>query len=271
MTDDLSEAAVLPELTTHWLGRSYHYVPEIGSTNDRLKAWVDTGTDDPPAGTVLLTDYQSKGRGRLDRRWEAPPRSSLLFSTLFRPDWPAQQGGWLTMLAGLAIAEAIEQVTGTVAGLKWPNDVMVQVDGVWHKAGGLLLDARLDGDRLAYAIVGAGINVNIPEAVLPDAVTPATSLMVATGNPVSRRPLLLACLSRLEQGYEAADRGESPQPAWNDRLMTLGEHVTVSTNQDSVALTGIAEATDEWGGLLVRTGSGKLHSVAAGDVTLRRL
>src|SRR5690606_30211843 len=83
MDDNLQEGAVRDQLTTIWLGRPYHYVESIDSTNDRLKVWAS----DPayPSGAVLLTDFQSAGRGRLDRRWEAPPGSSLLFSVLLRP------------------------------------------------------------------------------------------------------------------------------------------------------------------------------------------
>lgn len=268
--NNLEEAAVLPALMTRWVGRPYRYLAEISSTNDRLKQWVAEGAeDDPPAGTVLLTDYQSAGRGRLGRRWEAPPGSSLLWSTLFRPEWPVAQAGWLTMLAGLAIADAIEATAGMPIGLKWPNDVMVRVDSQWRKVGGLLLDSQFDGDHFITAILGAGLNVNIPAAALPEASTPATSLLVATGRAIARRPLLLACLSRLEQQFEAADRGLSPQPAWNSRLITVGRKVAVSNGTSATTLAGVAEATDEWGALLVRDDLGVLHSIVAGDVTLR--
>lgn len=270
MTDSLEAAAVDPLLTTTWLGRPYHYIAEIGSTNDRLKEWVAAGSaEDPPAGTVLLTDYQSAGRGRLGRRWEAPPGSSLLFSALFRPGWPATRGGRLTMLAGLAVAEAIEATTGMEVGLKWPNDIMVTHGGQWRKVGGLLLDSQLDGDRLATAVLGVGLNVNIPAEALPDAITPATSLMVVTGAPVSRQALLAACLRHLEQQYDAADRGRSPRSLWSERLITLGQTVSVSTASSAAALIGLAEGTDDAGNLLVRDEGGVLHTIAAGDVTLR--
>jgi BirA family biotin operon repressor/biotin-[acetyl-CoA-carboxylase] ligase len=270
LDDDLHEAAVRPHLATAWLGRPYHYVPEIGSTNSELKVWLSAGSeDDPAAGTVLLTDYQSAGRGRLGRRWEAPPGSSLLFSVLFRPGWPAARSGWLTMLAGLSMAEAVAAITGVTVGLKWPNDVMVLVDGQWRKLGGLLVDAHLADERLGYAILGVGINVNIPAEGLPAAVTPPTSLLLATGCHVPRRPLLLECLGRLEAHYDAAAGGRSPQARWNERLITLGREVTVSRGAETAVLVGVAETTDEAGSLIVRDGSGMRHTVAAGDVTLR--
>jgi BirA family biotin operon repressor/biotin-[acetyl-CoA-carboxylase] ligase len=268
MAGELDEEAVRAALTTVWLGRPYLYQVTIDSTNDYLKARVS----DPayPAGTVLLADYQSAGRGRLDRRWEAPPGVSLLFSVLFRPGWPAERGPWLTMLAGLAAAEAIEAVAGLPVWLKWPNDVMLDHDGHWRKAAGLLLDTALDSrGRLESAILGIGLNANTPPTALPQAPTPATSLLAAGGRPVARLSLLVALLERLERRYAAADAGRSPRAEWAERLITLGQQVTVSAAGSGDALTGMAEGVDEWGQLLVRDDAGHLHAIAAGDVTLR--
>jgi BirA family biotin operon repressor/biotin-[acetyl-CoA-carboxylase] ligase len=280
--DDLSQYALLAELTTTWLGRSYHYLESLDSTNDKLKAWAAAGY---PAGTVLLADYQTAGRGRLDRRWEAPPASSLLFSTLLRPGWPARQGGWLTMLGGLAVAETIEAITGLSARLKWPNDVVLEDEyledeylkdefaettGAWRKVGGLLLDGALDAaGRLESVILGIGLNVNVPATALPRTATPATSLLAAAGRPFPRRPLLLALLARLEARYDAAMGGVSPWAEWNERLVTIGRNVRVAAIGQAQTLDGRAEGTDEWGQLLVRDAAGRLHTVAAGDVTLR--
>lgn len=276
MDNNLDETAVSAELTTTWVGRPYYYHERIDSTNERLKAWIS----DPayPSGTVLLTDFQSAGRGRLDRRWEAPPGSSLLLSVLFRPGWPVQRGTWLTMLAGLAVAEAVEELAGLPARLKWPNDIVLAGQtndgdaGGWRKAGGLLLDTTLDpaGERLESAILGIGLNVNITATDLPAAASPAVSLLVAGGRPVPRRPLLLALLRRLEQRYDAAQAGNSPAETWAERLVTLGRRIEVSAGSAAGPVVGTAEATDEWGQLLVRDDAGRLHTIAAGDVTLRR-
>jgi BirA family biotin operon repressor/biotin-[acetyl-CoA-carboxylase] ligase len=264
--DGLDEAEVQAALTTAWLGRNYQYLDSVGSTNDHLKA----ADADVPEGAVLLADYQTAGRGRLDRRWDAPPGAALLFSVLLRPEWPAERALWLVMLAGLAAVEAIEAVAGPPARLKWPNDVVLDQDGQWRKVGGLLVDTALDNDgRLASAVLGLGLNVNIPAAALPPAAMLPTSLMIAAGRPVARRPLLVALLESLERRYEAARRGESPLPEWKARLVTLGQAVTVSAAGGGELLPGVAEDTDEWGRLLVRDETGRLHTVAAGDVTLR--
>ena len=272
MDENLQATAVYAALKTCWLGRNYHYLAVVGSTNDLLKQWAaDKGRYMPP-GTLLLTDYQTHGRGRLDRRWEAPPGGALLFSVLLRPQWPEERLSWIVMLAGLAVAEAIEAMTGLATRLKWPNDVVVDLDGRWQKVCGLLVEGNIEpADRLAQIVLGVGINVNTPADQLPAAVTPATSLLAATGKPFARLALLADLLERLEQYYEAATNGRSPQPAWTARLVTLGQPVTVTRldRGETAVLEGIAEGANGWGHLLVRDASGGLHTVTAGDVTLR--
>lgn len=223
-----------------------------------------------PPGTVLLADFQRQGRGRLERRWEAPPGSALLLSVLLKPDWPPVQAGWLTMIAGIAVAEAIVKVAALKTGIKWPNDLMVHHGGIWRKVCGLLLEGEVDANgRFSQAILGIGINVNMTQAQLPEASTPPTSLLIAAGRPVSRLALLDALLARLEFHYEAAVAGHSPQPEWSRRLIMLGKPVTITYAGEGRVLHGIAESTDEWGQLRVRDAAEELHTVAAGDVTLR--
>jgi BirA family biotin operon repressor/biotin-[acetyl-CoA-carboxylase] ligase len=271
MIDELRETAVQSALQTKWVGRAYHYFEHITSTNNRLKeAVADGSADSPPPGTVFLANYQSQGRGRFDRRWLAPLGTSLLLSILFRPDWPPEQAQWLAMIASLAAAEAVEGMTSLSVGVKWPNDLVVQQDGMWHKFSGLLLEGRVGEDgRLQSIIIGIGINVNIPAEQLPEAVTPATSLLAATGQPIARLDLLAAFLQRLEERYEQAVQGHSPQPAWNQRLITLGKQVQVTHRGTGQPLLGIAEGTNVWGQLQIRDEHGRLHTIAAGDVTLR--
>lgn len=253
---------------TRWLGQPLFYQAQVGSTNHELKK-LSEDTAVPP-GALFITDYQTQGRGRFDRRWEAPPASSLLFSLLLRPDWPGEQNGWLTMIASLAVAEAIEVQTGLAARIKWPNDVVLPVDGSWRKVCGILLEGDMTADgRCRQAILGIGINVNIPAAVLPAGITPATSLWAALGRPVSRLTLLLDVLVRLEDLLDAALDGGSPQPAWQNQLMLLGQSITVTYADSGAQLVGTAVGVDEWGHLLVRTVDGRQHTILAADVTLR--
>jgi BirA family biotin operon repressor/biotin-[acetyl-CoA-carboxylase] ligase len=261
---ELSAERITMALHTHWLGRPCYSLIETASTNSLLAGLAAAGA---PAGALVLAEFQSAGRGRQGRRWEAPPGSSLLFSLLFRPPWPAAQATWMTMLAGLASVQAIQEATGLQVALKWPNDVMALADGQWHKVGGILLETAFAGDAIEYAIAGIGLNVNVEPEYLPQAAVPATSLQAATGRRVDRLPLLAGVLLRLEESYEAAAAGQSPQPAWDELLITRGRPVLV--RGEGLALEGVAAGTDEWGRLLVQDATGEVHAVAAADVTLR--
>jgi BirA family biotin operon repressor/biotin-[acetyl-CoA-carboxylase] ligase len=271
MKDVLSETAVTRSLTTRWLGKSCQVLMQVDSTNDLLKEMVWQDSDDsPPTGFVLLTEYQRKGRGRLARHWEAPSGSSLLLSMLFRPNWPAAQANWLTMLVSLAACEAIAAHANLEVGLKWPNDVMVRQDNHWHQVSGILQEGSFGADgRLQWVIVGIGINVNIPADEMPEGITPPTSLLAATGRPVPRLLLLCAFLERVEELYDGVGHGRCPPPLWQKKLITQGPLVRVTYHQTSDAFTGTAEATDDAGHLLVRDEAGTLHTVTAADVTLR--
>lgn len=266
MNEILDPNRIRAALGTKWLGRTLVYKETIGSTNDLLLQMAAEGA---AAGTVVLADFQTKGKGRHGRSWQAPPRTSLLFSVLFRPDWPAEWSPWLTMIAGLAAAEAVAAETGLLARLKWPNDIVVESGGRWRKLGGMLLDGDFIDARLRTAVLGTGLNVNIAPDELPESATPATSLSVETGRRLSREALLVRILSRLEKRYMEIEMGRSPWLAWNELLVTLGREVRISGASQPEAVEGVAEATDEWGRLLVRDPAGRLHKVSAGEVTLR--
>lgn len=266
----MRETAVRPYLTTRWVGRHYLYFAELDSTNTTLKLLAERDGDALPDGTAVVADFQRQGKGRLGRAWQAPAGSSLLCSLLFRPDWPGERAAWLTMIAGLAAVEAVTAVTNLSPALKWPNDLMLFVDGRWCKLGGILLEGDVaQNGRLRQAVVGIGINVNVAAAGLPPAPTPPTSLLIAGGRPVPRPPLLIALLQQLETWIDAALAGDSPQPSWDKLLITNGRLVTVTTVGQEVPIRGTAVGTDANGQLQVRDAQGRMHTIAAGDVTLR--
>ncbi|MFN2217213.1 MAG: biotin--[acetyl-CoA-carboxylase] ligase [Anaerolineae bacterium] len=257
----LSAAAILDGLSTRFIGRKVVYRPEIGSTNDEAKRLAREGV---PEGTLVITDYQTRGRGRLDRGWVAPRGSSLLMSIVFRPELAARQTQRLTMSCGLAVVDAIEQQSGLVAGLKWPNDVVI----AGAKVGGILTEIEVAGTDMEFAVVGMGLNVNLDPDLLPaDMPVAATSLRHELGADVARLPLLWAVLERIEERTLALRAGKSPHDEWAARLVTLGKAVTVSGMGSAVE--GVAEGVDIDGALLVRLADGRLESVLAGDVTTR--
>jgi BirA family biotin operon repressor/biotin-[acetyl-CoA-carboxylase] ligase len=251
---------------TRWLGTPLQYFASVTSTNDVL---AESAREGAQAGALVVADFQSQGKGRLGRRWLAPPGTSLLFSLLLRPKWPPERTTWLTMMAGVATVEAIASLSGLSPKLKWPNDLMLPADGQWLKVGGMLLEGSVAGGHLEAAILGIGINVNIRPEHIPAARWPATSLLRETGRVIDRAALLNDLLLRLEKHYEAADDGGSPWPAWERKLVTIGQKVTFSQDDNRQPLSGVAVRTDEWGRLVVREQNGHEHLISAGDVTLR--
>ncbi|MGQ9491003.1 MAG: biotin--[acetyl-CoA-carboxylase] ligase [Anaerolineae bacterium] len=262
-------------LTTRRLGRPALYFPTLGSTNDVAHAEAAAGAAD---GLLVIADEQTAGRGRLDRRWWAPPGTSLLFSLLLRPAIPAAHAGRLTMCLGLGAVEGIERVTGLHPQLKWPNDLVLN----GRKLGGMLTELRLDGEQLSYAVLGMGINVNLdlapPPAGSPQAgweMAPpaelfdtAISLLMVLGRPVDRLALLTHILAATEVWYDRVCQGESPHLAWAARLETLGRRVRVVLT--SGQLEGDATAVTPNGALVVRDAQGHEHVIWSGDVlTLR--
>ena len=272
MNNQLTETAVAQTRQTKWIAHIYHYFPSIGSTNDELKQRVAQGDEiTVPQGTVILTDYQSQGKGRLNRKWEAPAQTALLFSVLFRPKWPAERSNWLTMIASLAVTEAIETQTNLTVGIKWPNDVVILIDNVWHKVCGLLLEGNFsENGRLQSAIMGIGVNINISPEDFPEAVTPPTSLRAATGEIVPRLPLFHNILQRLEDHYDMAVAGHSPHDVWNGRLITLNQQVTATNVTTNQSIQGVATGTTPNGELIILDKNNKKHTIVAGDITMRQ-
>jgi BirA family biotin operon repressor/biotin-[acetyl-CoA-carboxylase] ligase len=259
--DRLTAARIAAGLGTAFVGQEVYSWPEIGSTNDEARRLARAGA---PEGTLVIAEYQTAGRGRIERRWVAPPGSSLLLSLIFRPNLAPTQAHRLTMICGLAILEAVEATTGLAVGLKWPNDIVTGE----AKLGGILAEIEVQGEALAFAVVGMGLNVNVDPADLPqDLLLPATSLAQLLGRAVPRLPLLQALLRAVERRLLALVAGYSPAEEWAARLVTLGREVAVSGA--GPAFAGRAEGVTPDGALLVRRADGRLETVLAGDVTLR--
>lgn len=262
VAEKLSVRMIRSRSHTKLIGKRIVYYPSVGSTNDVARTLAESGAQE---GTVVVADEQVLGRGRRGRRWLAPAGTCLLFSLLLRPPLAPHQCSRLTMACSLALAESVESHTGLVIGLKWPNDLLVQE----RKVGGVLTELGIEETRLAYAVVGIGINVNLdftaPEVAFLE--EKATSLSRELGVRVAREPLLGCILNRLEARYLALCDGWLPYQEWKARLVTLHRHVVVSSRGSE--LEGWAEDVDHDGVLLLRVKDGRVVRVLAGDVSLR--
>jgi BirA family biotin operon repressor/biotin-[acetyl-CoA-carboxylase] ligase len=237
-------------------------VERTGSTNSDLAARAKAGAAE---GAVLVAEEQSAGRGRLDRQWTAPPRSGLFFSVLLRPSGvPVERWGWLPLLAGVATATAVSRAGGVDTGLKWPNDLLVTVDGEERKTGGILAERAGDDG----VVIGIGLNVSLREDELP--VPAAGSLALAGAKGTDRDPLLRAVLRSLADWYgEWRTAGGDPEasrlrPVYAAGCVTLGRAVRAELPGGD-AVTGTAVTVDDDGRLVISSG-GAERAVGAGDV-----
>jgi len=263
----LTTEAIQTGLQTQVIGQPVRFFTQIDSTNTTLKKLADQGQAE---GAVFITDEQTAGRGRLDRTWEAPPGTGLLSSILFRPDFlPPDNAQQLTMVCSLAAVDAILAQTGVQVGIKWPNDLVFER----RKLAGVLTELSFAGERIAWAIVGMGLNVNIlfnenaPSLDERLLARRAISLQMIAGRPVPRLPLFRAYLRGVDARYADLRRGVSPTPEWADHLVNLNRPVKVKTPAGPIS--GLAEGLDDAGALLVRQDDGQVARVLAGDVTLR--
>ncbi|WP_426302665.1 biotin--[acetyl-CoA-carboxylase] ligase [Arthrobacter sp. R-11] len=252
-------------------------VESTGSTNADLLRAVTVEPKEWPDMSVLTAEYQTAGRGRLERHWEAPDHSAVSVSIVLRPvnaqglPVPTQSYSWLSLLAALALRETLLENCGLPAEIKWPNDVLVR----GRKISGILAQLGPMGDGTVPAVVlGTGLNVSLAEDELP--VPTATSLLVEGSTTLDRTAILQNYLSRFAALYRSfcnADgdpsAGLAGGPSLHKRveavLVTLGREVRAQLPGDH-ELVGHASRLDEYGSLLVVDHGGREHVVTAGDV-----
>jgi BirA family transcriptional regulator, biotin operon repressor / biotin---[acetyl-CoA-carboxylase] ligase len=251
-------------------------VGTTGSTNADLARLALEAPESWPDLSVLTTEVQTAGRGRLDRPWTAPERSSIFVSVLLRPlnrsggPLPPQSYSWLSLISALALVEAVADRAEVQADIKWPNDV--QVDG--RKLAGILAQLVTGGTEAPAVVVGTGLNVSLSEDELP--VPTATSLALSDAATTDRNVLLKAYLRTFAELYRrfCTVDGDA-RAAWTDgstlsgriaeRMVTLGQQVRAQLPGGGV-LEGLATGLDADGALLLTDASGGHHTVSAGDV-----
>jgi BirA family biotin operon repressor/biotin-[acetyl-CoA-carboxylase] ligase len=256
--DSLSPAAITDGLATRFIGQEVSCYPSLPSTNDVARRRAKAGAKE---GTVIVAEEQTAGRGRIKRRWLSP-RGSIALSIILYP--PLEYLPCLIMVASLAVAGSIEQVTNLKAQIKWPNDVLVND----KKICGILVESDVRGNKVDYAVIGIGINVNLEVSEFPQIAPIATSLSRELGSDVPRLKIVRSLLAQAEKLYLALADGDSVFKQWRDRLVTLGKEVQVSSGE--AVHKGIAESVAPDGSLLLRQPDGSLLKIVAGDVTLRQ-
>ena len=253
----LSPASITNNLETHFVGKRVIYYPSLASTMEVAKREAQQGAAE---GTVIVADEQTAGKGRIKRAWLSP-KGNIALSIIFYPHIASLP--YLIMLASLAVVHTIEAVTGLKSQLKWPNDVLIK----GRKVCGILIESKVRGDIVDYAIIGIGVNVNLRLYDFPEILPTATSLSDELGRDVSCLSLIRRLLVEIESLYSTLSSGDSIYEEWRDSLVTLGRRVRVKSGEN--AYDGIAESVAKDGSLLLRCSDGTLTKIVAGDVTLR--
>lgn len=241
------------------------YFGSVTSTNDLAVRWAGAGAPDL---ALVVSDEQTAGRGRGDRKWYTPPDSALAFSLVLRPQGTEEGSNMqlFTALGALAVCETLNEVFPAVfpAQIKWPNDVVANR----RKLAGILTEAQWQGDHLQSVIIGVGINVapqSIPPAESVD--FPATSVETVLGQNIDRWGMLHAVLTKM---IELRTHIASPDfiKAWDLRLAFRGEWVYISQNNEPVRDLQIVGLEGN-GALRVRDRAGDVYSLQVGQIRLR--
>jgi BirA family biotin operon repressor/biotin-[acetyl-CoA-carboxylase] ligase len=246
------------------IGRDIRVFEQTSSTNDVIEKLARDGVKE---GVVVFAESQTKGRGRLGRKWISPAHKGLWFSVLLRPDLRPQETTRLTVAAATALRRAIQMQTGLQPEIKWPNDILVG----GKKVAGILTELSAELDRVKHVILGIGVDVNLGAGEFPPELRRlATSLKIESGRTIPRAELATAILRELDRDYARICGGFFAEVAdeWEAHGTTIGRDVTIQTGERRIR--GRAESLDDDGALLVRTEHGHLERIIGGDVTLEK-
>lgn len=249
---------------TRVVGRDIQVFEQTTSTNDVVEKLARDGVKE---GVVVFAEAQTKGRGRLGRKWSSPTRKGLWFSVLLRPKLLPQETTQLTVISATALRRAIKTVTGLSADIKWPNDLLFG----GKKVAGILTEMSAEVDRVRHVILGIGLDVNQGTEEFAAELRPiATSLKVEAGEDVSRAELATEIICELDRDYARVCAGQFSEIAdeWESACVTIGKNVTVHMGERR--FRGRAEALDDDGALLVRTEHGHLERIIGGDVIIEK-
>ncbi|MGC9940258.1 MAG: biotin--[acetyl-CoA-carboxylase] ligase [Verrucomicrobiota bacterium] len=246
------------------IGRDIQVFKETTSTNDVIEKLARDGVRE---GVVVFAESQTRGRGRLGRKWVSPANKGLWFSILLRPRVHPQESTQLTVVSATALRRAIMTKTDLRPEIKWPNDILIG----GKKVAGILTELSAELDRVKHITLGIGVDVNVDAGELPPEVRKvSTSLKIEAGEAISRVELAAEILRELDRDYARMCTGNFLAVAdeWEAGCATIGKNVNVQMGDRKIS--GCAESLDEDGALLVRTEHGHLERVIGGDVTLEK-
>lgn len=246
------------------IGLELLFYNTIGSTNS---VGADLALKGCKEGTVIIADEQTTGKGRLGRRWISPAGKNLYLSIILRPPISPRGATILTIMSAVACCNAIRNITFLPVMIKWPNDLIIDD----KKIGGILTEIKADIDKISYAIIGIGINVNIDIEEFPEDVREiATSIKTLTGRQFSRTDMIISILKEMQKWYDVLLSNGKMEilSHWQKLSSTIGKKVK-ATIWDNVYI-GLAETIDNDGLLILRLQDNTCMKIDAGDITMLR-
>lgn len=258
----LSESELGSRIRTRWAGRNLSYLKETDSTNNDAKRCMEEGG---VHGTLIVAERQTAGRGRRGRLWESPEGTAIYMTIGMKPEFAPDKVSMLTLVMALSVAEAIEEQSGLEAGIKWPNDVVVNK----RKVCGILTEMILEAEYIRCVVTGVGINVN--QTAMPEEIAQtATSLFIEKGEKLSRAALIESVMRHFENNYDcfigSLDLSELKE-AYEARLANKDQLVRVLDPKGEYE--GIARGIRCTGELIVELPDGIVREVYAGEVSVR--
>ena len=256
----MNKTELVKNLKTDYLGKPLIYTDCVDSTNNEVKRLAKKGC---PQGTTVIAERQTSGKGRFGRVWKSPVGTGLWFSFLLRPEADFSKISGITLAAGLGVCRAVRNFMGLDAKIKWPNDVIINN----KKICGILTEAAAEADKIKYAVVGIGINVN--NRNFPDEIKEkATSLTIENGNiPVDRTEFFKEVLFYTEKCIDCYLENHIILEDYKVLCATLGRNITVIRGKN--VLKGIAEDISESGDLIVTDENRNKVLVNSGEVTVQ--
>lgn len=249
-----------PGIRTDRIGGTVFVKEETESTNDDL--W-ELGRRGAEEGTVVIAEMQRAGKGRRGRRWVSPANRNLYMSILLRPHFPPAEAAMVTLMAGVVLCEAMQEVFLLRPQIKWPNDVLLE----GMKAAGILAEMEAEQEGIHFLVLGIGVNLNMSRDMFPrDLRYPATSVQLVSGGPVERLPFVRRLLEHLDRGYTSLlnDGGASVLEAWKRYCAHPEEWLEVSTARGT--LRGRFLGLDQEGSMILECPAGRTEKIRAGDV-----
>ncbi|GAB6183739.1 biotin--[acetyl-CoA-carboxylase] ligase [Thermodesulfovibrio hydrogeniphilus] len=237
---------------------------EVESTNSVGYELLKQGY---PPGTVVIADRQTKGKGRLGRRWISPEGKNLYMSFALKPSITPKYATLITLTSVVACTTALRRITNIPVQIKWPNDMLID----HKKVGGILSEMKIEGEKIKAAVVGVGININMTEEDIPEEIKEiATSLRICKGEEFSRAMIAVEVIKEFDKWYQLLEKKNRKTiiDRWMQLSGTIGRQVKIVLTDRELIAT--AEAIDEEGRLIVKLSDGTYEKICAGDVTLLR-